>query len=188
MGIYLTVIIINTVLVVLTILDPAAKQTMIQQIQNSGQQVSDELINVFTLLTAGAGILAVIAIPFLVALIYHVLAMLQSKTGFKKTLSLYMHVQLIPLLNSVIVYAVQSITGKTIEFSPVMFLAPETTSNVIMILASYLNIFTIWTYVLLYIGFRKTHEMNEKEALITIAIPMILGLVIMLITKNTVAV
>ena len=174
--------------ILLTIADGSMKEQIIGQLQAAGQPVTDSAINMAIGAGAVIGAIGVIGIPFLIALIYHVCAMIQSKTGYKKTLAIYLHSQFIVVLGSIIVTVITMATGKVIQFSPAMFMDPNQVSSTLYLIASLFNVFTIWGLFVLFTGFKETHGMTTKEAIITIAIPAILGIVLIFVSTNMVAV
>jgi len=185
LGIYL----ISAVLIFATIFfsayTPTAKAAIIEQLQLGGQEITDQSINALLLFGAIVGGVFGILLPFLIAFIYHMIAMFMSKTGYKKTLVIYLFANMIAQVGAILSLILSRIMGTTFTFSPAMFV-DMTTNPLLYSLLSLLNIFTIWSLVVIYIGFKEAHEMNTKEASITAGIPA-LALVIFTVATSAMA-
>lgn len=119
--------------------------------------------------------------------IYHVGVMIQSKTGYSKTFTVIVYAQLITSLGLVISLVILKLTGTNIVFNPLMFLNAEDLSPMMNTLLSYLDIFKIWAFYILFTGFRVIHDMTKKEAVITASIPFLLALILNIIIASIIS-
>lgn len=188
LGVLMVVILVGLGSVFLTLADGSMEEQIIDQLQMSGQPITESSVNLAITIGMIFGSILIIGMPFLTALIYHVFAMVQSKSGYKKTLAIYLHSQLIAIVGSILVIIINMTTDRVIQFSLAMFLDPNQVSGIVYNIASLLNVFTIWGLFVLFTGFKETHEMTTKEAIFTIAIPAFFGIVIIFISSNMVVV
>ncbi|MCH4889445.1 YIP1 family protein [Acidaminobacter sp. JC074] len=183
LGIYLITGLLIFITVFLSAYTPAAKEAIIDQLQLTGQDITDQSINALLLFGAAIGGVFGILIPLLVAFIYHMIVMFMSKTGYKKTLVIYLFANLIAQIGAILSLILGRAMGTTFTFSPAMFV--DMASNPLLYsIMNLLNIFSIWSLVVMYIGFKETHEMNTKEAGITVGIPALILIIFTVVTSS----
>jgi len=183
LGIYLITAALIIITIVLNTYSPMAKEQMIQQLQSTGQVVTEQTINTLLIVSTIFGGIIGALIPFLIAFIYHIIVMFMSKTGYKKTLAVYLFAGIISQIGAILSGILTRITGTAFSFSPAMFI-DQTTSPMMYSLLSIVNIFTIWSMIVLYIGFKETHEMKSKEASIVVGVPVVFLIIVTMVTSS----
>lgn len=184
---FIIIVVISIVAPLLNLMDGTLEAGIIEQLQLSGQEVTDQTLQIGKISAFVMVILASVLTPFISAFIYHLVCMFQSKTGYKKTLTVIVYANLILALQTILVTLIYKVTGTAIMFSPLMFMDYNTLSPILSTLLSFINIFTIWYMTIIYIGLRVMHDMTKKEAWITISIPLILRILLALISTSLVA-
>jgi LytS/YehU family sensor histidine kinase len=178
MAIYLFTVLFSLIPIVWNYFDGSAKELILEQFKESGQPITEELINVTTIGGVVGGIVAITLLPFLVAFFYHIFAMIQSHTGYKKTLAIYLYSSIVSLIGQWIILIVTKFSDMTIAFSPAMFLDPVSVSPILYAIIASLDLFVFWTMFVMFVGFRSVHDMNKKEATLAVAAPYVLSIII----------
>lgn len=171
LGAYLITLLISSIAVLWGFFDGSTEKLMIDQLVSSGQPVSDDILSVMVISGVVVGLLLMVIGPFINAFFYHILVMINSETGYKKTLSITTHASLIGALNSLITILILKVSGITIMFSPAMFMDATTTNTVVYTLLSFLNIFVFWQYFVTFVGLKTVHKLKNSGAFITLLIP-----------------
>lgn len=182
LGVYLIGLLISSVTLIWSYLDGTSEKVFIDSMVQTGQPVTEQVVLMGKLLTLFGGMFVFAIWPFISAFFYHILVMINSETGYKKTLAITRHASLIASLNTLISLFVLKFSGITLQFSPAMFLDINAMSSVLYTLISFIDIFVFWRVVVLFIGFRTTHNLSKKGALITAIIPDLVLYAIALIT------
>lgn len=181
---YILIVLVALLTPLLGLMDGTLETGIIEQLNLAKQTVNDESIQIAKFSAFAVVIVAALLIPIISAFFYHLFCMFQSKTGYKKTLTIIIYANLIASLQSLIILFIHKISGITIIFSPIMFLDYNSLNVVISTLLSYINVFTIWYTILIFIGMRTIHEMTKKEAWITISIPLVFKILLTLIASS----
>ena len=184
LGVYLIGLLISSATLIWSYLDGTSEKVFIDSMVQTGQPITEQVVVMGKLLTLFGGMFVFAIWPFISALFYHIIVMINSETGYKKTLALTRHASLIASLNTLISLFVLKLSGITLQFSPAMFLDMSTMSSVLYTLISFIDIFVFWRVVVLFIGFRTTHNLSKKGALITAIIPDLVLYAIALITVS----
>ena len=182
LGVYLIGLLISSATLIWSYLDGTSEKVFIDSMVQTGQPITEQVVVMGKLLTLFGGMFVFAIWPFISAFFYHIIVMINSETGYKKTLALTRHASLIASLNTLISLFVLKLSGITLQFSPAMFLDMSTMSSVLYTLISFIDIFVFWRVVVLFIGFRTTHNLSKKGALITAIIPDLVLYAIALIT------
>lgn len=177
-GAYIVVILISCISLLWRYFDGSAEKMLIDTLVSTGQPVTEQIITISKMIALFGGLFVIIVVPFIVAFFYHLMVMINSETGYKKTLTIVSHSSLISGLNSIITILILKITGITIQFSPAMFLDISSVDPIIYTLLSFLNIFIIWQMLVNIIGFKTIHHMPTKNAIITTVVPTLCVLII----------
>jgi len=175
LGVYILTSIMTIFPLIWNHMDGTTKTMLIDQFQAQGTPVTEELLNITTISTLIGGAIGILIMPFIVGLIFHIIVMIQSHTGYKRTLTITTHAAVIGLINTWLVFIIQKLTGTTMQFSPAMFLDANSVSPILYTGLALLNIFTFWGMFVNYTGFKTVHNMNNKEATITVVTPFILS-------------
>ncbi|MBI9015255.1 MAG: YIP1 family protein [Clostridiales bacterium] len=182
LGVYLISLIISSLTLIWGYLDGSSEKVFIDQLAQTGQPITEQVVVMGKLLTLFGGAFIFAIVPFISAFFYHIIVMINSETGYKKTLAITRHASLIASLNTIISLFVLKLAGITLQFSPAMFLDANEMSSVLYALISFIDLFVFWRVVVLFIGFRTTHNLSKKGALITAIIPDLVLYAIALIT------
>jgi len=186
LGVYIISLLISSATLIWSYLDGSSEKVFIDSLVQTGQPVTEQVVALGKLITLFGGIFVFAVVPFIAAFFYHIIVMINSETGYKKTLSITRHASLIASLNTLISLFVLKLAGITLLFSPAMFLDINTMNSVLYTLISFLDIFVFWRIIVLFIGFKTTHNLSNKGALITAIIPDLVLYAIALITISIV--
>lgn len=178
----LIIVIVATVGPLVNLFDGTLETLIIDQIQASGQVLDASTIKLGKIMAVVTVIIGSFVVPFIAALVYHIMCMVNSKTGYKKTLSVIVYSNLILSLQTVIILTIYKVTGVNIIFSPHMFMSTESATSVLGSIIGHVNLFYIWYLFVLFIGFKVVHEMTKKEALITILVPLSIKIIFSVIS------
>jgi len=184
LGVYLIGLLISSATLIWSYLDGTSEKLFIDSMVQTGQPITEQVVAMGKFLTLFGGMFVFAIWPFISAFFYHIIVMINSETGYKKTLAITRHASLIASLNTIISLFVLKLAGITLQFSPAMFLDINTMSSVLYALISFIDIFVFWRVVVLFIGFRTTHNLSKKGALITAIIPDLILYAIALITVS----
>lgn len=184
LGVYLIGLLISSATLIWSYLDGTSEKLFIDSLVQTGQHVTEQVVIMGKFITLFGGILAFAVGPIIIAFFYHIIVMINSETGYKKTLSITRHASLIASLNTLISLFVLKLAGITLQFSPAMFLDINAINSILYTLISFVDIFVFWRVVVLFIGFRTTHNLSTKGALITAIIPDLVLYAIALITVS----
>lgn len=178
LGVYILIVLMLCAPIILGFIDGSMEEQIIANMNQTGTEITSEVIQIAIIVGIVVGIIGIAVGPLLQGLIYHVAAMIQSKPGFKKTLSIVLHASIISSFGNILAFTISRVTGSSFVFSPAMFLDAASVSNLVYYIASTLNIFTIWSIFVMYTGFKSVHEMNKKEAIISSIAPTLIFTVI----------
>lgn len=126
-------------------------------------------------------LIVIVVQPLLIALFYHVVAMILGYSGYLKTLKTYLYSAIISTLGITIARIITIITGDYFSFTPMVFLDSSLRSELPFFYLESLDLFSIWSLIVFGIGLTFVHQMKKKEAMITIIVPVILSFIILTI-------
>ncbi len=178
MGIYLFTVILSIIPLIWSFVDGSSKELIIEQLKATGQPITEELINITTIGGVVGGAVVIALLPFIIAFFYHIVAMIQSHTGYKKTLVIYLYSSIVSIIGQWIILIVTKLTDMTIMFSPAMFLDQTTVSPVLFTILASIDLFSFWTMFVMFVGFKSVHDMNKKEATLAVFAPYVLSIIL----------
>ncbi len=124
------------------------------------------------------------AVVFLLtALLYYIIMRIMGGEGkFKAYLSVVVHAGIISVLYTLMLTAISYYTGSLHQTAALTSLAslvsPEDVDPYVYGFLAGIDVFTIWRYVLMAIGFTAVSKLKKKHVYIVTAIIFIIGLVI----------
>lgn len=157
------------------------KETIVQQLQSTGTELTDQLIQLTMVLGLVGALIAILLLPFFTGFIYHIICMIMGKTNIKKTFIIILYSSFIGLFGSFLSTIVLEVTNFTLIFSPLMFIDYESMSAIPIALLSLLDIFAIWNIVVLFIGFKIMHKLSNVQTTILIAVPYTLKVIVIIL-------
>lgn len=133
------------------------------------------------------GVLGFLIVFFIVAGIFFLIAnfILGGEGSYKRMLSIYAHSSLVMVPASIVKLPL-ALVKKTmmVQTSPAAFLSPEAEGSVLYVLFSSLDIFTIWTLILISLGVSVLYKFSFKKAGVMVFIPWLLYVVIKVVASS----
>lgn len=165
--------------------DRSAQEAMAQQSEKSGRAIPPEAIprvaSIMKLtMTAGAPVFVAILAFAMPLVLWGAARAFGGEIGYAQTLSLWLHANLpgvvkgivaIPVIVSLAEGSVNLKAVGTVLKSNLAAFLPESASQALQTFGSFLDVFTIWSLVLVVIGFRTIPGLSKEAAT---AIPVVL--------------
>ena len=161
----------------------SAQEAMAQQAERSGRAIPPEAIPrvagfMKLTMTAGAPVFVAIVAFAMPAVLWGAARAFGGEVGYAQTISLWLHANLPGVVKGVVsVPVILSLADASLNMksvgtclkSNVAAFLPETASQALQTFGSFLDLFTLWSLVLVVIGFRKIPGLPKGAA---VAIPV----------------
>lgn len=158
------------------------KETLVTTYMQMGMEITEGYINTMATISLVTGSLMLSAIPLITGLLSHLVSLIMGGKGnVKHSLSVVLFASYISSIGGLITVLLAKafgLTGLTLSLGAAL---PNLGNPMLSNLLQYVEVFTIWSLIVMTIGFKRTHETSGGKAFAIAFIPQLIFIAISLI-------
>lgn len=159
------------------------KETLVTTYMQMGLEITESYINTMATISLVTGSLMISAIPLITGLLSHLVSLIMGGKGnVKHSLSVVLFASYISSIGGLITVLLSKafgLTGLTLSLAAAL---PNLGNPILSTLLQYVEVFTIWSLVVMTIGFKRNHEISTVKAFFIGFIPQLIFIGISLIS------